>query len=76
MDEKDVNSSQVEHYGRDKQALKLEKVQQRTNITNDIPLQKALKNHLNKDPKQLKRVKWKVDLPDLNARFSIYLRLH
>jgi hypothetical protein len=62
MDEKDVDSAQVEHYGRDKQALKLEKVQQRTNITNDIPLQEALENHLDEDPKRLKRVKWKVDL--------------
>ena len=60
--EKDTSSAHVELYGRDKQALKLEAVQQRTHITNDIPLQEALENHLDEDRKRLRAVKWKVDL--------------
>lgn len=62
MDEKDIGSGHVERYQRDEQTLKLEKAQQRTHITNDIPLREALENHLDEDPKRLKKVKWKVDL--------------
>lgn len=62
MAEKDMSSAHVEQLERDKQARLLEQVQQRTHITDDIPLQEALENHLDEDPKRLKRVKLKVDL--------------
>jgi hypothetical protein len=55
-------STYIEHLERDKQALKLEAAQQRTHITDDIPLQEALENHLDEDPKRLRKVKLKVDL--------------
>ena len=60
MADKDVLTT--EHLERDKQALELEKVQQRTTIINDIPLQEALDNHLDEDPKRLRRITRKVDL--------------
>ena len=62
MAEKDTSSAHVEHYERDKQTLKLEAAQQRTHVTSDIPIQEALENHLDEDPKRLRRVKIKLDL--------------
>lgn len=62
MAEKDMSEAHVERLGRDRAALKLEEQRERTIITNDIPLQEALENHLDEDPKRLKRVRRKVDL--------------
>ena len=62
MATKDFSSSHVEHVEKDKQNRRFAEAQQRTAITNDIPLQEALDNHLDEDPKRLRRVKRKVDL--------------
>ena len=62
MAAKEISLAHVEHLDHDKEALKLEQAQQRTHITDDIPLQDALENHLDEDPKRLARVKRKVDL--------------
>ena len=62
MAEKDFSSAHVEHLEKDKQNLRFADAQQRTTIGNDIPLQEALDNHLDEDPKRLRRVKRKVDL--------------
>ena len=57
-----MSAAQVEHLNRDKQAMKLESQRERTIIANQIPVQEVLENHLDEDPKRLRRVKWKVDL--------------
>lgn len=62
MAEKDVSSAQVAHLQRDRQVDNFEHAQQRTTITDDIPLQEALENHLDEDPKRLRRIKMKIDL--------------
>jgi hypothetical protein len=62
MAEKDTSASYVETFERDRQAAKLAEAQQKTTISSNIPLQEALENHLDEDPKRLKRVKRKLDL--------------
>lgn len=62
MAEKDITSAHIETFGHDKQTQRLEAATQRTHITNDIPLQEALDNHLDEDPKRLRKVIRKVDL--------------
>ena len=62
MAEKDLSSAHVDHLDRDREALKLGQAQRRTHITNDIPIQQALEDHLDEDPKRLRRIQWKVDL--------------
>lgn len=59
---KDMSAAHVEHVERDKQTIKLEEQHGRTHITDDIPVQDALENHLDEDPKRLRGIKWKVDL--------------
>ena len=57
-----MSSAHVEQIEKDRQVQKLEEAQQRTTITGEIPLQEALENHLDEDPKRLRRVKRKVDV--------------
>ena len=62
MSEKDVSEAHVEHCSRDKAVVKLEEQREKTIITNNIPLQEALDDHLDENPKRLRTVKRKVDL--------------
>ncbi|KAK3682006.1 hypothetical protein LTR37_020666 [Vermiconidia calcicola] len=61
MSEKQT-TAHVEHYARGSEAIKFEEVHRRTMIVNDIPVQEALENQLDEDPKRLRRVIRKVDL--------------
>ena len=62
MEDKPISANHSEHVEKDAQALRLEEQQQRTSISNEIPLQEVLDNHLDEDPKRLRRVRRKVDL--------------
>ena len=59
---KDPHSTHLEHLDRDKQAIKLEEALHRTHIADDVPIQEALDQHLDEDPKRLRRIKTKLDL--------------
>ena len=52
----------VQHLERDRQASKLEEAQHNTHISSDVPLQEALEQHLDEDPKRLRKVKTKLDI--------------
>ncbi|KAK5168292.1 uncharacterized protein LTR77_006861 [Saxophila tyrrhenica] len=61
MDEKNTTAHHEGHHP-DKQEIELEHAHQRSTIPEDIPVREALENHLDDDPKLLRRVKRKVDL--------------
>ena len=62
MAKKDLSSAHIERYESDTQAVRLEEAHQKSHITEKIPLQEALENHLDEDDKRLRRVKTKVDV--------------
>ena len=62
MAEKDSQPAHIETLERDKQTIKLEQAHQRTHIADDVPIQEALEQHLDEDPKRLRRIKRKLDL--------------
>ena len=62
MAEKQGYIDHAEHFEHDKQAVKLEQELGRTHIADDVPIQEALDQHLDEDPKRLARIKRKLDL--------------
>lgn len=68
MSDKASNEPKTEHLENDVEAARLQAIYNRSHVAGDIPIREVLENHLDDDPKRLRRIRRRID-----ARLTLML---